>query len=615
MKESYGPLGLERRLRRYEHIRDVMNSWDRDTHNHLVVSASDNSKRDRDLDVSFVPETDEPPSGTHQYMYHSNRPGKWNKRWITLTDQGQILLSKKQDAGPSDKDAVSLCHLSDYDLYMPTESQMRRHLKPPKKYCFAVKSQHKPAMFVDTENYVQYFCTDDPRVAAQFYDKVQSWRSWYLVDRSPTARGGPAPKTEIKSPQPNAASQPQRRATNVASAGGHRLRVSVDETPYQLGEFEPLLDMKRFDKRISLFGQDFLTDLTDEPEQLTSPPKKRPTEQKNVRNVSGSVGDKQAEGKSEGGLIARIQSANDPAFTGGGLLGGNYEDRRVHMEKNMSRKESINNQGDFGGNTAVLNRQAAPHGADKSGPNWFPSALQHSARQRDVGERPTTSGGDARRSSFSRSRSQPRAPPVPQSRVRHDTHPNPLGSHHLQSPVSSPSLTQSSGDRFQPLNPLVDLTPTFKEAPQWIKKGHGVKAEGVRHLVDFIGGSAPQDGPNTRGPLHRESPASRPPLSNPDAFHRSGGGGGLSRTRSKSSGSPATRTLVGEIPPVPTLPGRHEGRTMTMSARDQAKVNALRAQEHSQHRDNRGRDRGRERERAYQEYGSVSGRTGTLKVV
>jgi hypothetical protein len=605
--ESYGPLGLERRLRRYERIRDVMNSWDRDTHNHLVVAASDNPKRDRDLDISFVANTGEPPKGAQQHMYHSNRPGKWNKRWITLTDQGQLVLAKKPDASVSDKDAVSLCHLSDYDLYMPTESQMRRHLKPPKKYCFAVKSQHKPAMFVDTENYVQYFSTDDPKIAAQFYDKVQGWRSWYLADRTPAARRGSVPNTDDRPPQLSPIKQEPRKTINVASEGGHRLRVSVDETPYALGEFEPLIDMKRFDKRISLFGQDFLTD---EPEALSAP-KIQPKPQTKVdpRKVSNSSADAKMESKADVALINRIKSTNDEAFTGNGLLGNVYEDRKANMERNAARKGSTNN---YEGTAAVLSRQTSP--PDQSGSNRLPPAPQQLSRHRDAGERPTTSGGVARRSSHSRSRSQSRPPPMPtQSRMRHDTHPNPLGSHHLNSPANSPTLSQSSGGRFQPMNPLIDLTPVFKEAPQWIKKGHGVQAEGVRHLVDFISADNTKDGTNAhldippRGPIRRESPTSRPPLSTPDAIHRVGGSNPLSRSRSKSSSAPPSKTLLGEIPPMPSMPGRQEGRTMTMSSRDH--------RDQREHREHRSRERGREKERTYQEYNSVPGRTGTLKVV
>ncbi|RSM15368.1 hypothetical protein CEP52_000931 [Fusarium oligoseptatum] len=113
--ECYVELGLERRLRRYERIRDVMNSWDRDQQNSLLVVTNDISGgSDADLDIDSVPRTPTAPPGFTLQMYHSSRPGKWNKRWITLLESGQMYSSKKPDSKPADKDSTVLCHLSDF---------------------------------------------------------------------------------------------------------------------------------------------------------------------------------------------------------------------------------------------------------------------------------------------------------------------------------------------------------------------------------------------------------------------------------------------------------------------------------------------------------------------
>ncbi len=177
--ESYTQLGLERRIRRYEHIRDVMNSWDRDTQNALIIENSDSPKFDTDLETSSVPK--EAPSDVTVYMYHSQKPGKWTKRYITLMSTGQVFISKKAAAKPSDKDSVNICHLSDFDIYTPTPQQLRKTLKPPKKHCYAIKSQQKTTMFLNTENFVHFFNTDDEILAEKWYAAVQRWRSWYLV--------------------------------------------------------------------------------------------------------------------------------------------------------------------------------------------------------------------------------------------------------------------------------------------------------------------------------------------------------------------------------------------------------------------------------------------------
>ncbi len=203
--------------------------------------------------------TQEPPRGFTVLMYHAQRSGgKWQKRYVSLLESGQLISSKKADASLSDRDAQSLCHLSDFDIYTPTEAQMRRVLKPPKKFCFAVKSQQKASVFISNpDNFVHYFCAEDDGTADTFHAMVHGWRSWYLVnkkidmsDQAPSVAGGGKGSRQVLNGN-------SKTAAGMARSGGHRLRVSVDETPYTLGTFEPLLDMTRFEKPLEDFGRDF----------------------------------------------------------------------------------------------------------------------------------------------------------------------------------------------------------------------------------------------------------------------------------------------------------------------------------------------------------------------
>ena len=173
--ESFTQLGLERPLRRYEHVRDVMNSWDYDTQNHLIVmTASANTLSSGDLDPGVLSKQ---PGGTSLYMHHSQRPGKWDKRWVSLREDGQISISKREDGSESSH----ICHLSDFDIYQPTQRQMKR-LRPPRKICFAIKSQQKSAMFLNGANFVHFFATSDGPPTETWYSAVRTWRSWYLVN-------------------------------------------------------------------------------------------------------------------------------------------------------------------------------------------------------------------------------------------------------------------------------------------------------------------------------------------------------------------------------------------------------------------------------------------------
>ncbi|MCJ1258026.1 hypothetical protein MMC24_005855 [Lignoscripta atroalba] len=172
--ESFKQVGLERPLRSYEHIRDVLNSWDQDDQNFLIIVPSPTGGNDEALDAKKVPVLQ--PDETSVHMYYSQRPGQWDKRWITLRSDGQVTVAKQKHG-----EAKNACHMSDFDIYVPTARQLAKKIRPPKKLCFAVKSQQKSSMFLSTINFVHFFATSDESLAASWYKAVQEWRSWYLI--------------------------------------------------------------------------------------------------------------------------------------------------------------------------------------------------------------------------------------------------------------------------------------------------------------------------------------------------------------------------------------------------------------------------------------------------
>ena len=173
--ESYKQLGLERPLRRYEHIRDVLNSWDSVSQNILIIEPSVSGGYDDDLDIKHVPK--KRPDDSSFSLYHSQSPDHWDKREVRLRSDGQMLIAKSRGA-----EATNICHISDFDIYIPTARQMAKRIRPPRKICFAVKSQQKSNMFMSTINYIHFFSTNDKKVAKALYTAVQEWRSWYLVN-------------------------------------------------------------------------------------------------------------------------------------------------------------------------------------------------------------------------------------------------------------------------------------------------------------------------------------------------------------------------------------------------------------------------------------------------
>ncbi|KAG8163499.1 hypothetical protein KVR01_006796 [Diaporthe batatas] len=269
--ECYTQLGLERRLRRYERICDVLNSWDHDAQNLLLIVPSGHSDGDKDLDISSVPTTLEPPPGFFLQLHHSSRPGKWSKRWITLLDDGQMISSKKGESS-GDKSAQWLCHLSEYDIYTLMSKSasstdafgrqgaagVTKNLKPPKKFVYALKLQQK-TISSDSANFVHFFCTDDPSIANRFTARVHSWRSWYMVK---SRREAQRKRLMEDAPQITPVKHKPRKSISHMKIPGqkHRIKLSVDETPYTIGDFQPLVEMERFEKPIDEFGKDWIPD-------------------------------------------------------------------------------------------------------------------------------------------------------------------------------------------------------------------------------------------------------------------------------------------------------------------------------------------------------------------
>lgn len=367
--ESYTQLGLERRVRRYEHVRDVMNSWDRDTQNAFTLVNSDTPLHDTDLEVSSVPR--EAPGDVTVYMHHSQKPGKWNKRFITLQSSGQIFMSKRTGAKLSDKDSSTLCHLSDFDIYTPTAQQMRKTLKPPKKHCYAIKSQQKTTMFLSTENFVHFFSSEDESLAEKFYDRVQKWRSWYLVNRMGEGGKKAARQTEK-----------QNKNGTIASRHAAPLQPEVDDTPYTIGTFSPLFEGGE--------GTDWEEEDEDRPRQV-------PFHLRHSLSVSPSAEDQRRMSRRHPPPVAyRIPQEQEEEFASAGLLGRTYSQRQRALKAANNNNDLQNNNGGFMDESALLPSRS--HDSQERNNSMLST---HSA-SRTNNRRPATSGSGLQRDASTR---------------------------------------------------------------------------------------------------------------------------------------------------------------------------------------------------------------------
>lgn len=419
--ENFAKVSVQRPLRMYEHVRDVMNSWDNDTQNDLEIVNAAYASHDRaTLLSSQVP--DDKPEGMSCFVYYSSRPGKWNKKYVTLRTDGQLVMAKNETA----KDQDNICHMSDFDIYKPTELKLKK-IKPPKSFCYAVKSQQKSNIFSDESRYVHFFCTSDNGTSVKFHSMLQTWRSWHL--KHVMGEGQKKSKPQESKPAHALTARAQALASlDPGPATSHRRNAS-ENSFYQLGSFKPLFDLDDFGKSLESAqhtgGPDASFARMDTRAMHAikmSTRQKGPPPTAYTRGLIDEIPDAPVVEKSNSLTNTTTRSDDEETFAAGGLLGRKYSQRQ----------------------RAVQEREAQANGPFTAGPSLVGNIDAMAAAQAAGGN----DGGLGRRSS--------------------------VRSTHRR---TSSDMQRSASTRIKP-RPLVDLTPQYKEPPQFRNKGKGFIPEG-----------------------------------------------------------------------------------------------------------------------------------------
>lgn len=323
--ESFKQLGLERPLRRYEHVRDVLNSWDNDTQNTLVIKPSSTGGTDDLLDLHSV--SDSQPVDTSAHIHYSQRPGHWDKRWVTLRSDGQMLIAKREGG-----EAANICHVSDFDIYTPTARQLAKRIRPPRKLCFAVKSQQKSSMFLSTVNFVHFFSTSDKTLAASWYKAVLEWRSWYLVNvmgkggkrpqdfKNVSTRAGIQKNTNAEFPRPDAQRTPQEPPSQCLSS--NKASTLADHNINHIVPF-----------RKSKYNRDVVRDSVDDMPLRNRSLLQTPQSEKATKDID--IGAPREHGPS---FVQTARQEEPETFATTGLLGRTYTQRqRAQREREKTQ--------------------------------------------------------------------------------------------------------------------------------------------------------------------------------------------------------------------------------------------------------------------------------------
>ncbi|KAI5261240.1 hypothetical protein E4T47_09476 [Aureobasidium subglaciale] len=417
--EDYQSIGITRPFRRYEYVADVMNSWDEDRVNSLqIVPARAVMSDPSALSAANVPR--EKPRETSFLMHHSQKPGTWNKRLITIRQDGQLLAAKPNKV----TETSNIGHLTDFDIYNPTARYLSKVLKPPKKICYAVKSQQKPSLFLkDSKSvYVHFFSTSDQTLASSFYEAVQGWRSWYLHN---VLEEGKKKKATDLDRSPSKATRPPKQSSHIQQPSTGSM-----DAHYQLGSYKPLMENDKFERPTSSRGQD---------NAFGAPARKPPVRE---RSSHPSVLSKKQLLSDDEPLVnmagARRTSfdADAAEFAGDGLLGRSYSTRQK----------------------VVADREAAAKNPWVTGPSLL-SGDQAEGLNRQTSVKRT---GSTRRTNGTSTELKHR----PSTRERLI--------------AADDGLKRSGSSRTKaPSKPLVDLTPAYQPPPQHSKKGKGFHPDQV----------------------------------------------------------------------------------------------------------------------------------------
>lgn len=416
LMESFGKVGVQRPLRKYERIREVINSWDDDLQNTLIAVPGNTFSSDPALlHLSNVPRLK--PEETSFLLHYSQKVGKWDKRHIIIREDGQIVA--KKSPSDKDKDATNICHLSDFDIYTPTPRSMSKKIKPPKKICYAIKSQQKTSMFESTTNFVHFFCASDRALALRFYTAVQAWRSWYLVNMM-----GEGQKKQPTPAETNLSPQRQTSVRSPAKNAHHHQPSSSMDSHYHLGSFKPLVDMDQFDERPAASAGVQQTQVPTRglsTRDRNHPPLSLP---KHLQNTENDTSRRSVDAERTSGTFAST-----------GLLGRSYSQRQRDQAAREAQASKPFTEG-----PSLLNN------ADTFRPQTSDGPRRNTSTRQVSGSRGTDSS-NIRRQTSTRN-------------------------------TNSVDLGRSTSRREQP-KPLVDLTPTYREPPQFQRKGKGYKPDAV----------------------------------------------------------------------------------------------------------------------------------------
>lgn len=302
--ECWPSLGIQRQVRHFELVTDVVNTWDLGASSHLrlakTVWAESHTKLDR------FPKA-EPTMAESVFYYYVTADKKWSKRSVTLAN-GALKIVKKDR--PYDKDYLQTVNLDNFDIYSFADAfAPNPRLRCPIRYCFALKSQHKQSLFGKNSVFAHYLAIDDRLLFTNWFATISLAKARLIAEKRGIAPWVvPAPADELSSHDDDddgghepASSNPFADGSPTSPPRGRRLP-------------KPLLSPEEL-------AQPPGTDLMQRSKSLH---RGKTIKRNNDRSASANP-NPGATGGGGGGLVGGLRQE---VFSPGGLLGSDYEEKK-----------------------------------------------------------------------------------------------------------------------------------------------------------------------------------------------------------------------------------------------------------------------------------------------
>jgi len=182
-------LGVERPLREFEVVADVVKSWDGEA-NILII------KRSFLWPVLASSLRAQPAPSKSGWVQVELRPGKWAKKWLELRDAS--LTAAKGESG---KDRTQLVPLASFDAFAVAPHTVQA-LKPPKPFVIALKSRLPRSHFEKEQEYCIFIGLRDEQEHDAWLKAITEARNPVMRERETAVLGAAATSPETKGTAP-----------------------------------------------------------------------------------------------------------------------------------------------------------------------------------------------------------------------------------------------------------------------------------------------------------------------------------------------------------------------------------------------------------------------------